>query len=568
MSMIIFQLQQGTAPWHKFRAEHLTASDASAMLGTSKYKTRTALLHEKKTGIVPEVTPMMQSLFDKGHLTEAMARLIVEEKMGDEFFPVTGTSSKRTEIAASLDGMTFCESILFEHKLWNLKLAQFMTQFNDLPDTHWPQVEQQLYVSGAGTCVFVVSDGTEDNWVQVEYHSRPERLKEVLDGWAQFEKDLITYEPKEVVVQAVGEVVRDLPAIRYDLDKTSLALTSNISQFKDAALALVERSKEPMESDQDFADADMRVKAFKKAEISIDALAESVQGEIQDVDTFVKDLREIKESIRQARLAQDKQVKARKESIKFDMVANAGIAFTQFIQELNLTTAPVRVPCVVERSYFADAIKGKKNLDSMQSAIDDSIAKAKITANQWAEKIRANLVIFNDQTAAYEFLFADKAEIVLKDAEDLSAIIKARISEHQEMLVQQEEQKLRDQAKAEEQAIWLADQEAALKKTQDAALAAQQSRTIEVGVALKTSPAIPLQISPAIESAAPATHQRPIFVNADLSHPITNHEEMKSLEYFFGEEELYDLVADRDAGIKYELEVTVRRVAIKNQKAA
>jgi hypothetical protein len=37
----------------------------------------------------------------------------------------------------------------------------------------------------------------------------------------------------------------------------------------------------------------------------------------------------------------------------------------------------------------------------------------------------------------------------LKDAEDLSAIIKARISEHQEMLVQQEEQKLHDQAKAE-----------------------------------------------------------------------------------------------------------------------
>lgn len=450
MSMIIHQLQQGTDAWHKFRAEHRTASDASAMLGTSKYKTRTELLQEKKTGIVPEVTPVMQSLFDRGHQTEAMARLILEDDMADEFFPVTGTSSERTEIAASLDGMTFCGAVLFEHKLWNQKLAQFMLDNNDLPDTHWPQVEQQLYVSEAEVCAFVVSDGTKDNWAQIEYRPNPERLKAVLDGWAQFEKDLETYEPKEVTAQAVGEVVRELPAIRYDLNKTTLALTSNIDQFKQAALLLVERSKEPMQSDQDFADAETRSKAFKKAESSLDALAESVQGEIQDVDTFVKDLREIKESIRQARLTQDKQVKARKESMKAEIVEAARKSLENHLLEVNAGIAPAMVPTSFSALYFSDAIKGKKNFDSMQSAIDDAMAKAKIEVNQWAEKIASNLVIFNDQAAAYEFLFADKANIVLKDAGDLSAIIKARIAEHQEMLVQQEEQKMRDQAKAEE----------------------------------------------------------------------------------------------------------------------
>jgi putative phage-type endonuclease len=557
MSMIIHQLQQGTAPWHKFRAEHLTASDASAMLGTSKHKTRTALLHEKKTGIIPEVTPMMQSLFDKGHKTEAMARTILEAKMDDEFFPVTGTSSDRTEIAASLDGMTFCGSTLYEHKLWNLKLAQFMTENDDLPDTHWPQAEQQLYVSGADVCIFVVSDGTEDNWVQIEYHSRPGRLKAVLDGWSQFKEDLETYEPREVTVQVVGEIVRDLPSIRYDLDKKSLALTSNISQFKEAALLLVERSKEPMQSDQDFADAESRTKAFKKAETSLDALAESVQGEIQDVDTFVKDLREIKESIRQARLAQDKQVKARKEAIKAEIVSSAGIAFTKHINELNLTISPASIPSIIQRNYFADAIKGKKNFDSMQSAIDDATAKAKIEVNQWAEKIASNLVVFNDQAASYEFLFADKSEVVLKDASDLSAIIKARVSEHQEMLVQQEQQKLADQAKAEKQANWLAEQEKFLKEQQEKALASKPQvknklPLIEVHEERKSTP----------------SNNQGVFVPAELKHLVADHNEFVTLMNFFGEEDLVNLSTEYETETEYELEITVRRVAIKNQKAA
>lgn len=482
MSMIIHQLQQGTDAWHKFRAEHRTASDASAMLGYSKYKTRTELLQEKKTGITPEVTPAQQVLFDKGHQTEAMARMIVEEKLNDEFFPVTGTSSKRTEIAASLDGMTFCESILFEHKLWNLKLAQFMTEHSDLPDTHWPQAEQQLYVSGAGTCVFVVSDGTEDNWCQVEYHSRPERLAEVLNGWTQFDKDLETYVPKAPAEKVVAEVVRELPAITFDLDKNSLALTSNISQYKEAAIALVERSKLPMETDQDFADAEARSKVFKSAETKLEGIIEAVQGEVQDIDTFVKDVREIKDNIRQSRLAQDKQVKARKEEVKAQIVADAGVAFVSHIKGLNEYLSPASIPFTLERTYFADAIKGKKNVSSIQSSADDALAKAKIEADLWAEKIKINLVIFNEQAAAYEFLFADQAEIVLKDAEDLSAVIKARIAEHQEMLVQQEEQKLRDQAKAEQEVIELAECESELAKPE---VTPEAQRATALGVTLK-----------------------------------------------------------------------------------
>lgn len=63
-------LVQGSEEWHAFRSTRFGASEASAMLGISPYKTRTDLLKEKATGVTPEVTAMTQVIFDRGHAVE------------------------------------------------------------------------------------------------------------------------------------------------------------------------------------------------------------------------------------------------------------------------------------------------------------------------------------------------------------------------------------------------------------------------------------------------------------------------------------------------------------------
>jgi len=87
MDRILHSLDQGSAEWHNFRANHFGASEAAAMLGLSKYQTRTELLTAKKTGVAPEVSEFTQSLFDKGHATEAAARAILEERLDEELYP-------------------------------------------------------------------------------------------------------------------------------------------------------------------------------------------------------------------------------------------------------------------------------------------------------------------------------------------------------------------------------------------------------------------------------------------------------------------------------------------------
>lgn len=428
--MKTIELQQGTAQWAQFRATKFTASDAPAMLGLSKYKTRQQLLHEKTTGLTEEVTPQMQALFDRGHAAEAEARPLVEAQIGQDLYPVTGVCDEPglEFLAASFDGLTMCETTAWEHKLWNEKLAQFIAENQDLPDTHWPQVEHQLIVSGASSCVFTVSDGTAERKVDLEYKSQPERRQAVINGWNQFAKDLSGYVPEEKAEKLTGEVIRDLPALTFEFNRTSLTIQSNLTAYKAAASELVEQSKKPLESDQDFANAESMVKFFKAAEDKLSAVSESVVGQVADIDRFVKDLKEISESIRAARLNTEKQVKTRKETIKLEIVQAAKNDLQQYAL---LVEQRIGYPLPHLSADFPGAIKGKKTVQSLKDACADELARAKIEVDNQAAIISKNAAIIAEHGKGLNFLFNDFTQIYLKDPADFILLVQSRVNEYE-----------------------------------------------------------------------------------------------------------------------------------------
>ena len=67
-------LIQGSPEWLAARTKYFTASEANAMMGESKYQSRSALLKQKATGIAEEVDSATQARFDNGHATEAACR--------------------------------------------------------------------------------------------------------------------------------------------------------------------------------------------------------------------------------------------------------------------------------------------------------------------------------------------------------------------------------------------------------------------------------------------------------------------------------------------------------------
>lgn len=476
--MKILNLTQGSPEWHAARAQHFTASEAPAMMGASKYQTRSELLRQKATGLVPEVTPAQQRLFDQGHATEAMARPLVEALIGDELFPATGVEG---ELLASFDGMTMDETTLFEHKLWNEDLVAQVRAGELEPHYFW-QLEQQLLVSGAERVIFACSDGTAENWVHLEYRPVPGRAEQLLAGWAQFKADLATYVPTEPKAAVVAAPVLALPAIQYKLN--GLALTSNLDVFKVEAERLVEESKRPLATDQDFADREALNKVFKESEDKIALIREQVVGEFQDIDRFCRELGHIGELIRQARLNGEKQVKARKEAIRLEIQQKAEWSFQSYVDAINARLGTVRLPAL--RPDIAGAMKGKKTLASLQDAADTAVAQAKIEADRLTKQIEANLSLLRELGAGHDFLFADAQQLVQKEAGDLALVIQARIAEHQ----------------AKEAARLDAERER-IRQEEQARLAREQAAQQQAPVVSPVAPEVSAR-APEVSTAAPA----------------------------------------------------------------
>lgn len=451
--MKILDLQQGTEEWHRARATRLTASEAPAMMGVSKYQSRNDLLKQKATGLIPEVDAHTQRLFNAGHATEAKARPIAESILNDDLYPVT-CEDDDGRLLASMDGLTMLEDVGFEHKLYSESLAA-QVKAGELEPHYTIQMDQQMLVSGAEKILFMCSDGTEENCEYLWYERDESKFKPLLAGWAQFEKDLAEYEaPEAEQPKAEGKAPDALPALSVQVQ--GMVTASNLKAFEESARATLAKINTDLQTDEDFSTAEKTVKFCKDVEGRLDAAKENVLGQMQTVDEVVRSIDAIKEETRQIRLKLDKAVKEQKESRKAEILKAANEALQKHLCDLENSlekeSGGLRVPVSYQvKGDFAGAMKGKKTISSLKSACDDELARAKIQANEAADLIRANIQQLNEHTADYKFLFSDFDFICMKPADDFAAIVKSRIADHKEAeqkKLDAERQRIREEEEA------------------------------------------------------------------------------------------------------------------------
>jgi len=475
MKRTVLNLQQGTPEWLAARAaSDGTASEAPAMFGKSKYQTRLELLDQRKTGLSKEVNSATQAIFAKGHEAEASARKIAEEIIGDELSPTTYMIEvDGLKLMASLDGITFDDEVIFEHKLWNESLAQQVLA-GELEAHYTIQMDQELLASGAKKCLFMVSDGTRDKCASLWYETTDGKATALVNGWHQFHKELGDHIPTVKVEKVEAETIKALPVpsvvVRGEI--TASNLTEITPQFD----AYIDSIKTELSTDQDFADAEANAKNCREMAKRIEALQENIIGQMVSVNEVNGVLENYKEAFNKVGLRLEKAVKEQKETLKTQSIMKAKLEYADFVTALN-KDIPVMLSTKLVCPDFAAAIKGVKTLESMQSRINSALANGKVEATTLANDVKTKLAYINETAKGYEHLinvhdlaFADIDYIKLY-LSSVKADEDQRKAEHEAAIKDKAEAEAEARAKLELEAQAEADARAAADKEEQERIA-------------------------------------------------------------------------------------------------
>ncbi len=486
---------QGSDEWVEIRGKYFTASEAPVIMAASSKMKRNDLLAIKAGYTEKEYSAWVQkNLFDKGHQAEAMARPIVESMIGEDLYPVTGSNGP---YLASFDGLTMMEDIGFEHKMWNEDLAECVRR-QELPPEYYWQLEHQLLVcEDMGKVIFAVSDGTPERFVSMEYRRIPGRKEELERGWAQFKHDLETYEHVVIPEKPEPEAIEAFPALSIAL--VGEVKSSNLPVFRSRAVAFIESINTDLNTDEDFANAEEAVKFCERAEKEIELVKSQALSQTSTIDELFRTMDQIREQLRQKRLMLEKLVKNRKETLKAEIITEARNALMADIAKANEEFRPVVVTGVT--ADFPGAAKNKRTFASLRSAVSDELTRARLTLAARRDHVRASIKIIKDAGDDYRFLFNDIQDLVEKQHDHLSMIVKQRVDEH----------KAEQQRKIDVEAQRRAEQIAANERT-DAQRKAQQQSTVAAEPAADVAMAD--QQGPAYSSyrSSPAADTKPRVV--------------------------------------------------------
>jgi len=444
--MKIIEVKQGSPKWIALRAKHDTASEAPSVMGASKRTGRNELLRVRATGDEKEISVWVQeNLFDKGHEIEALARPFAEGFIGEDLYPVVALDDEGN-LLASYDGLTMMEDICWECKLWNEAKADDVKN-GKVPEEDYWQVVQQLAIMGGGKCLYTVSDGTEEKTIHVwlEYNAEPVSMLKA--SWAQFNEDLINYqhvEPEQVVV---AEPVLNLPSVNVKVSG-AIDIVDNFTLFEKALTNFLDNEiiREP-QTDQDFANLDLQIKSLKKAETSLNAAEEQMLSQVESIDKIKRTKDMLLKLTRDNRLMAEKLLTAEKQKRRNEILQGGIDALASHVAALNTRIGKDYMPDIT--ADFVGEMKGKRTITSLKEAADTTLAKAKIESNEIADRIQINLNTLKELADGYQTLFPDTSQIVLKQNDDLTALVKTRISDHKE--AEAEKERLAEEKRIEEE---------------------------------------------------------------------------------------------------------------------
>jgi putative phage-type endonuclease len=161
--MKIIDITQRSARWHRWRAQGVTASEATIVLSRSPHQTPWRLWAER-TGFAPAADLSANPHVQRGVALEDAARQAFEARHATLLLPVCGESETHPVLRASFDGIADDGAPVELKAPCAKRFAEVAAQGiqSETFRLYWPQVQHQLFVADAalGWLVFY-AEGAE-----------------------------------------------------------------------------------------------------------------------------------------------------------------------------------------------------------------------------------------------------------------------------------------------------------------------------------------------------------------------------------------------------------------------
>lgn len=157
----IVDIPQGSPEWHALRKKKITATDASAIMKESHWKTSIQLYNEKLSNDPPTSA---NARMQRGNDLEPIAR--------ENFIRSTGILVNPTVVVkdwamASLDGMSECGNTIVEIKCPGEKDHETALK-GKVPNHYRSQLQHQMYVTGVKEMFYYSFDGKDGVYFKVK----------------------------------------------------------------------------------------------------------------------------------------------------------------------------------------------------------------------------------------------------------------------------------------------------------------------------------------------------------------------------------------------------------------
>ena len=203
---------------------------------------------------------------------------------------------------------------------------------------------------------------------------------------------------------------------------------SNFNEWKHELLAQLDQANRELQTDDDFAHAATLVKSFKNAEDSLKNAKQEALNQVSDIQTLFAAIDEVIDRTRETRLALNRQVSARKDEIKTQIVEAGQARIRAFIDTQPDDFQRQDHTAYLNNHRFNEATKRKTTTETLKASIDQLCQQIETEISVASAVVQTNKHRIESLPAAERELFPDTQTLLSQPIEQVEDIIRQRIT--------------------------------------------------------------------------------------------------------------------------------------------